>query len=300
MAAAAFRFFLTVGPGRTPEGFSRIFNQPRPPAGALFIIKHVMDKQKDTQKIKAAAALLLAARNHEVALARLPDEYVPVDAAEAYAVQDQVSAALGEVGGWKVGAKAPGAQPSCAPMPAQFIFAAPYHFFDLLTAGSRGIEVEIALRMKHDLPPRSTPYSQEEVLAAVATVHPAIELVSSRYTEYPAANPLAGLADALSNCAFIYGPGRSDLGQIDQSIQHAELYFNGLEVARTVGGNPVVDIWPLVTWLVNHLCERSGGIKAGQFVTTGSCTGLLFADKGSSVNALLQNIGKVDISFAQA
>lgn len=128
MAAAAFRFFLTVGPGRTPEGFSRIFNQPRPPAGALFIIKHVMDKQKDTQKIKAAAALLLAARNHEVALARLPDEYVPVDAAEAYAVQDQVSAALGEVGGWKVGAKAPGAQPSCAPMPAQFIFAAPYHF----------------------------------------------------------------------------------------------------------------------------------------------------------------------------
>lgn len=254
----------------------------------------------DKQKIKAAADMLLAARNHEISLARLPEEYLPTDVAEAYAVQDTVSQALGNVGGWKVGAKAPGAQPSCAPMPAQFIFAAPYHFFDLLTAGARGIEVEIALRMKHDLPTRATAYTQAEVLAAVGTVHPAIELVSSRYTEYPAANPLAGLADSLSNCAFIYGPGRSDLGQIDQSIQHAELYFNGLEVAKTVGGNPVVDIWPLVTWLANHVGERCGGLKAGQFVTTGSCTGLLFADKGSSVNALLQNIGKVDISFAQA
>ncbi|WP_034296688.1 2-keto-4-pentenoate hydratase [Herbaspirillum sp. RV1423] len=253
----------------------------------------------DTQKIKAAADLLLAARNRKITLARLPDECIPADAEEAYAVQDLVSQALGPVGGWKVGAKAPGAQPSCAPMPAQFVFAAPYHFFDLLTAGSRGIEVEIALRMKHDLPPRSRPYTQEEVVAAVATVHPAIELVSSRYTDYPARDPLAGLADALSNCAFIYGPGRSDLGQIDQSIQHAELYFNGLEVARTVGGNPVVDIWPLAVWLANHVGARCGGLKAGQFITTGSCTGLLFAEKGSSVNALLENIGKVDISFAQ-
>ena len=254
----------------------------------------------DTHKIKAAAALLLAARNHEVALERLPDEYLPADAAEAYAVQDAVSQALGAVGGWKVGTRGPGEQPSCAPMPAQCIFAAPYHFFDLLTAGSRGVEVEIALRMKHDLPARRQPYTRAEVLAAVATVHPAIELASSRYTEYPAANPLAGLADALGNCAFIYGPGRSDLAQIDQSIQHAELYFNGLEVANPVGGDPAVDIWPLITWLANHVGARCDGLKAGQFVTTGACTGLLFADQGSSVNAMLERIGKVDISFAQA
>lgn len=254
----------------------------------------------DTRKIEAAAQLLLAARNHAITLARLPDEYIPLDQQEAYAIQDAVAAALGPVGGWKVGAGSLTASPTCAPMPAQHIFAAPYHFFDLLMTGSRGVEVEIALRMKHDLPPRATPYECAEVVAAVATVHPAIELVSSRYTDYPAANPLAGLADALSNCAFIYGPGRSDLGQIDQSVQHAELFFNGMEVASTVGGNPAVDIWPLVTWLANHLGRRCGGLKAGQFVTTGSCTGLLFADRGSSVNASLRDLGAVDISFAQA
>jgi 2-keto-4-pentenoate hydratase len=252
----------------------------------------------DAQKIKAAAQLLLAARHHEVTLAGLPDDCVPLDAVEAYAMQDEVMRALGAVGGWKVGASAQGAQPSCAPMPERTIFAAPYHFFDLLMTGARGVEVEIALRMKHDLPPRAQPYKSAEVLAAVATVHPAIEVVSSRYTSYPAANPLAGLADALSHCAFIYGPGRGNLGQIDQSMQHAELYFNGLEVARTVGGNPAVDIWPLLTWLANHLAARCGGLKAGQFVTTGSCTGLKFAGKGSSVNATLENIGAVDISFA--
>jgi len=253
----------------------------------------------DRQKIKAAAQLLLAARKHEIILAQLPLECMPADAAEAYAVQDEVSATLGPVAGWKVGAKGLDAPPSCAPMPAQSVFAAPYHFFDLLMAGARGVEVEIALCMKHDLPPRAAPYTQEEVLAAVATVHPAIEVVSSRYS-HAASNALAGLADSLSNCAFIYGPGRSDLGQIDQSVQHAELYFNGLEVASSVGGNPAVDIWPLVTWLANHLAGRCGGLKAGQFVTTGSCTGLLYAESGSSVNATLHNIGVVDISFAQA
>jgi 2-keto-4-pentenoate hydratase len=254
----------------------------------------------DTRKIKAAAQLLLAARRREVTLAALPDDYMPLDAEQAYAVQDEVMHALGAVGGWKVGASAQGAQPSCAPMPAQTIFAAPYHFFDLLMTGTRGVEVEMALCMKHDLPPRAQPYAPAEVLAAVATVHPAIEVVSSRYTAYPAANSLSALADALSHCAFIYGPGRGDLGRIDQGVQHAELYFNGLEVARTVGGNPVVDIWPLVAWLANHLAARCGGLKAGQFITTSSCTGLKFAEKGSSANAILENIGAVDISFASA
>ena len=253
----------------------------------------------NTKKIQAAAELLLAARNRDIALPRLPDAYLPDDAAEAYAIQDAVTLVLGPVGGWKVGAKSLGAPISCAPMPAQCIFAAPHHFSDVAAAGMRGIEVEIALRMKQDLPPRPQAYTEDEVFAAVGTIHPAIELVSSRYTEYPVANPLAGLADALSNSGFIYGPGRSDLGKIDQRGQRAELYFDNVGVADAVGANPAVDIWPLLTWLANHVAQRCGGLRAGQFVTTGSCTGLLRAPAGASVNARLENLGNIDISFAK-
>ncbi|MBB3213720.1 2-keto-4-pentenoate hydratase [Herbaspirillum sp. Sphag1AN] len=257
----------------------------------------------NTEKIKAAATLLLAVRKHETSLSHLPQDCLPADAAEAYAVQDAVSLALGQVGGWKVGAKAPDAPASCAPMPASLTFAAPYHFADLLVAGERGIELEIAVRMQQDLPPRATPYTQAEVVAAVGTIHPAIEIVSSRYsrTEHSAAaSPLAALADALSNGAFIYGAGRSDLGMVDQLTQAAHLYFDGQEVVSTVGGNPVGDIWPLLTWLANHLAARGDGLKAGQFVTTGSCTGKLVAAPGTQVRGDLPGIGVVEISFAQA
>ena len=255
------------------------------------------------QKMTAAAALLLAARKHEIMLTHLPQDCLPLDAAEAYAVQDAVSQALGAVGGWKVGAKGPAAPASCAPMPAQLIFAAPHHFADLRVAGERGIELEIAVRMQHDLPSRATPYTQAEVLAAVATIHPAIEIVSSRYTrseQSAAVSPLEALADALSNGAFIYGAGRSDLGQVDQLTQAAQLRFDGQEVVSTVGGNPVGDIWPLLTWLANHLSARGEGLRAGQFVTTGSCTGKLVAAPGTHVRGDLPGIGAVEISFATA
>lgn len=255
------------------------------------------------EKIKAAAALLLAARKQEINLLHLPQDCLPSDADEAYAVQDAVSQALGVVGGWKVGAKGPDAPASYAPMPAQLIFAAPHHFADLQVAGERGIELEIAVRMQHDLPPRATPYTQAEVLAAVGTVHPAIEIVSSRYTRSEQSAPISSLealADSLSNGAFIYGAGRSDLGQVDQLIQAAHLNFDGREVVSTVGGNPVGDIWPLLTWLANHLATRSGGLKAGQFVTTGSCTGKLVAAPGTHIRGDLPGIGTVEISFAQA
>jgi 2-keto-4-pentenoate hydratase len=251
----------------------------------------------NTKKIQAAAELLLASRNGDIVLPRLPDDCLPDDMAEAYAIQDVVAAALGPIGGWKVGAKGPGELPLCSPLPDQFIFAAPHYFSGAMAAGMRGMEVEIALRMKQDLPPRPQPYTDDEVFAAVGTVHPAIELVSSRYTEESAANVLAGQADSLGNCAFIYGPGRSDLGKVDQRLQRAELHFNGVVAVDAIGGNAAGDIWPLLTWLANHVAQRCGGLRAGQFVTTGTCTGLLRAPAGASVHARLQDIGSLDISF---
>ena len=45
-------------------------------------------------------------------------------------------------------------------------------------------EPEFAFRMGRSLPPRSMPYSIEDVLAAVDTLHPAIEIPDSRYDDF--------------------------------------------------------------------------------------------------------------------
>src|SRR5712671_893013 len=149
-----------------------------------------------TGQAGALAELLLAARR-----TGRPIETTP---AAAYAVQDAVASALGAIAGWKVGAPSPTAEPNCAPLLAALVAASPARWpasrFRL-----RGIEGELAFRFGRPLPPRAVPYGEDEVWAAVDTLHPAIELVDSRFADFRATDKLALLADNQSNGAFCHG-----------------------------------------------------------------------------------------------
>ncbi|MGH8809794.1 MAG: 2-keto-4-pentenoate hydratase, partial [Noviherbaspirillum sp.] len=124
-----------------------------------------------------------------------------------------------------------------------------------------------------------------------------IEVVSSRFADFRKQDGLSLLADALSNGAFVYGAGKTEGFQIDQSRQEVHLYFDDRQVANTVGGNPAQDILRLLTWLANHTAARCGGLRAGQMVTTGSCTGLLFADPQTEVLASFRGLGHAGMRF---
>src|SRR3954467_1098000 len=56
-------------------------------------------------------------------------------------------------------------------------------------------EPEFAFRMGRSLQPRTTPCSVEEVLAAVDTLHPAIELPDSRFADFVSAGEAQLIAD---------------------------------------------------------------------------------------------------------
>ena len=58
-----------------------------------------------------------------------------------------------------------------------------------------------------------------------------------------------------------------------------------------IAGDPLL---PAVA-LVNDL---PGGIKAGQFITTGTYTGMTFAKVGQTVVAEFAGFGAVEVSFA--
>jgi 2-keto-4-pentenoate hydratase len=245
------------------------------------------------QKIETAAKLLLKARHDGELLAGMPTELVPDDSAEAYAIQKEISAALGPIGGWKVGARGPTAEPACAPLPAALMYAAPHSF---AFSGSHGVEAEIALRLRQDLPPRAAPYLVDDVRAAVDTVHPAIEIVGSRFADPGRENPLSMLADSLANTAFIYGEGMGGRTNIDQTRQAVKLCFGTQVVADVVGGNPAQDIWRLLAWLANHAAKYHDGLRAGQIVTTGSCTGLLLPEPDMTVAAIFDGLGQAKVS----
>jgi 2-keto-4-pentenoate hydratase len=77
----------------------------------------------------------------------------------------------------------------------------------------------------------------------------------------------------------------------------AYLAFDGQAVASTRGANPAADVWRLLGWLALHCSERGLPLRAGQIVTTGSCTGMLFAPEGAKVLGQIEGIGRVDLGF---
>jgi 2-keto-4-pentenoate hydratase len=246
-----------------------------------------------TEQVERAAALLVETRRSARPLRELPMDLRPVTQRDAYAIQDAVVACMGNVGGWKVGAKSPLAEPTCAPLLESLVLQSP-HAFPSNALRLRGIEAEIAFLLARDLPPRSMAYTAAEVFAAIESVHPAIEIVESRFEDFRKTDPLSVLADSQSHGALVYGAGRADAIRIDPTHQEAVLYFDDAQVARTVDGNPAGDLGRLLAWLANHCAIRCEGLRAGQLVTTGSCTGMLFARARTRVVAELGALGRVE------
>lgn len=244
-----------------------------------------------------AATLLLQARRTGRPLEELPPDVRPQDVGAAYAVQDELAAALGGIGGWKVGAASPTAEPGCSPLPAAGIVPSG-HAFPRGAFRLNGLEAELAFTLARDLPPRAAPYTEAEVLAALRSVHPVIEIVDSRFADMRAVDPLSALADFASHGALAVGAGRAAALRIDQTRQPVTLASGGATLYAGVGGNAAGDVFRLLAWLANHAAGRCGGLRAGQIVTTGSCSGLTFAAPPARVRASLEGLGACEVVLA--
>ena len=209
--------------------------------------------------------------------------------------QRRVHEALGPVGGWKVGASGPQAEPNCAPMPAAGVHASPAPIY----AGPhhlRGVEAEISFRLGADLPPRSAPYGRAEVIAAIADCLPAIEVLDSRFVDPDAVDRLSQLADGLSHGGFVYGAPAADWQAIDFARERVRLRVDGA-VVKTGSANPAGDMIRLIQWLADTGARWAGGLHAGQYITCGSWTGKDLVGPIAEVQAEFAHAGSVTVEF---
>jgi 2-keto-4-pentenoate hydratase len=243
-----------------------------------------------------AASLLLQARSERHWLAALPQQCRPRELSDAYAIQNLVLARLGPVAAWKVGAGTALAQPSCAAIAASSLFETGAYLsatlFHLI-----GIEAEIAYRFAADLPARGEAYALAEVLAAIGSMHPAIEIADTRFTAWASQDRPSHVADQLNHGALLIGPGIDDWRRIDPAQQRALLTVNGTQVSDVIGGNPAGDPLRLLHWLANDGARALGGLKAGTVVTTGSLTGVQFLAAPVRARAELPGLGSVEVAI---
>jgi 2-keto-4-pentenoate hydratase len=250
----------------------------------------------DKQQIADAAALLVQARRGGSLLADLPPASRPASVTDAHAIQDAVTAALGmSVGAFKAMAPASG-EPTRG-----VIYAATVRPSPARIAASEvpqcGVEGEVAFLFRRDLPPRATAYSREEVAAAVDACA-AIELVTSRYRDSDAVTNLEKLADSISNGAFVHAAPPADWRSLALGKLKVTLTVNGAPVLEQVGGHPTGDPLGVAVALVNMMRE-TGGVKAGQFVTCGSCTGLRYLKPGDVCGVRFEGLGDAEVTFTR-
>lgn len=243
-----------------------------------------------------AARMLMDARRTNTTIEELPENLRPVSVEEAYFIQGRLSLAYGEVGGWKVGAATADAEPICAPMPRAWI-AASGSILPRTRHVFRGLEGEIAFLIGQDLPPREAAYTRDEVVGAIASCHPAIEVLESGLADPMQAPPLWRTADLQTHGGFVFGPAYVGWRSVDFAKETVTLDVGEVLRVAGTGSNTAGDLMRLLPWLANEGASRTGGLKAGQWVTTGSWTGVSKAMADSRVEVQFSNVGDVHLRF---
>jgi 2-keto-4-pentenoate hydratase len=251
---------------------------------------------KERDRLRQAAERLLEARRTLQPIEELPLELRPKTLQEAYFVQDVMLEALGNVGGWKVGAPTPDATPLYSPMP-QIGFSSHGERVTKQFRRLRGVEGEIAFLIGKDLPPRSAPYTREELVDAIAGCHPAIELLESAVLDPDTADRLTVIADLQSHGGFVSGASISGWTGLDFGRHSAQMNVDGFVRVENGKNAAGADLLRLVLWLANEAQSRTGGLLAGQWITTGSWTGKILADSGSVATARFPHLGEVTVRF---
>src|SRR6185503_19816720 len=142
-------------------------------------------------QIEEAVELLIAARGDHRRLDAFPPSCRPETFADGHAIQEAfVKAWSVPVAGYKIGCTSAESQKflnSPGPFPGR-VFA-PVKLKSPAKVAAKalhklGVEPEFAFTMARDLPPRGAAYTRDEVAAAVATLHGAIEIVDPRWTDW--------------------------------------------------------------------------------------------------------------------
>ncbi len=252
----------------------------------------------ESDRIQQTADLLLMARQTGRPIADLEAALQPATLNEAYAVQDAMAGSLGTIGGWKVGAPSPDATPMFGPMPLRFGFLKSGGQMDNPVSRMRGVEAEIGFLLHKDLPIREGRYTREELLEAVGNARPVIEVLESAFIDPGEAAHLAMVADLQMNGGFVHGPEIENWREVHMDEQPLEIIIDGVirwdKVSRNTNGP---DLLRLVEFLANEGQFRTGGLEAGQWITTGSWMGRLLAHGRSSVQVRFANLGNVAFSF---
>ncbi|MGH9371033.1 MAG: 2-keto-4-pentenoate hydratase [Vicinamibacterales bacterium] len=255
--------------------------------------------------IKEAAGILWRHWRGSTRIDQLPAHCRPRDRAEGYAIQAEVARLSGQrVVGWKIAATSVVGQRHIrvdGPLAGRLLSDRVVDHGTAMSLDGNAMKVaeaEFAFRMATSLPRRSAPYMLNEVLAAVDSLHPAIEIPDSRYDNCALVGAPQLIADTACACwATIGPPARMDWRAGDLAAHRVLASRNGVSAGEGRGANVLGDPRQALTWLANELTTYANGLGAGDVVMTGTCIAPVDVSVGDRVRMDFGDLGALEAAF---
>jgi 2-keto-4-pentenoate hydratase len=252
---------------------------------------------------RRAAESLLAEHKANVRFKPLGPPDRPAAISDAYDIQERYVALLrgkhGDAVGYKVGLTSATMQKFCGidhPI-AGVVLASRVHRSGATVRrsdfGRLGLEFEIAVRIKSDVPVTAVPYTAEMIAPHIDGVCAAIEIVDDRSADYSNLDVLSLVADNSWNGGIVLSEFATQWPDLEAALGRAtkDRVAIGEGHGRDILGHP----FNSVAWLATQLASRGAGLKAGQVVMTGSVMKTVFPEGDASYRFDLEKIGFVEV-----
>jgi 2-keto-4-pentenoate hydratase len=268
----------------------------------------------DRRAIGAAATLLWRNWIAFTRIPTLPADCRPVDRADGYAIQTELASLAGQrTVGWKIAATSQAGQSHLAvdgPLAGRLldgrvlshghgqhgIHGEGIGTVSLAENAMRLAEAEFAFRLGRDLPRRDHPYALEEVMEAVDTIQPAIELPDSRFEDVARVGAPQLIADVACASWLVVGPpARVDWRGLDLSAHEVVARRDGVVAERGIGAKVMGDPRLALTWLANELRAYGEGLRVDDIVTTGTCITPVSVAPGDLFSVDFGSLGSIEI-----
>ncbi len=254
---------------------------------------------------QAACDLLYRHWRDGTRLENLPEHLRPASRADAYAVQACLEAYSDQpLYGWKIAATSIAGQKHIGvdgPLAGRLLAERVIEDGGSCPLGSnlmKVAELEFAFRMGKDLAPRPEPYTEAEVMDAVASLHPAIEIPDSRFAHFETVGAGALIADNACAHRFVLGrPAPDGWRELDLAAHPGQAFRNGAGAGEGAGSNVLGGPVIALTWLANELSRHGLTLRAGQVVTTGTCVKPVPIAAGDHVEGDLGLLGRVSVTI---
>jgi 2-keto-4-pentenoate hydratase len=163
--------------------------------------------------------------------------------------------------------------------------------------GRLGLEFEIAVRIKSDVPVARLPCTIEMIAPHIDGVCAAIELVDDRNADYAALDVRSLVADNSWNGGIVLSEFAATWPDLENVLGRATK--DGAAIGEGHGRDILGHPFNSAAWLATQLASRGASLKAGQVVMTGSVMKTVFPEGDANYRFDLEKIGFVEVQVRE-